>query len=310
MRRMLKLLLFAVVLFASTPIGAGGANMNRSEWVLTKEISLGTYVIQIHGHQFHQADGTVFHSEDRLTIEKSGRIVETVIEQRIDIDPIEIMKLYGGSRVTVGGDLTGDGIPNLLAVSYSGGAHCCFHYYVYSLGNNFQKLDELEEHDASIEFLNLDDDAALEAQSKDYVFANWYASFGSSPGPRIVFKFENGKYRIAPDLMRRPLIPEEVLNRKSSKLRTRGSWGKSPKRPYDPNVWEVMLDLIYTGHYARAYHFLNEAWPPSMVRKEQFRHEFFECQLRRSAHWFDIAKMNNVPAEAPSPNCPPCPECE
>ena len=66
MRRMLKLLLFAVVLFASTPIGAGGANMNRSEWVLTKEISLGTYVIQIHGHQFHQADGTVFHCINRI----------------------------------------------------------------------------------------------------------------------------------------------------------------------------------------------------------------------------------------------------
>jgi len=109
--------------------------------------------------------------------------------------------------------------------------------------------------------------------------------------------------------MRRRTIAEETLSRQALKLRTQGDWDQAPDRPYDPQLWAIMLDLIYAGRLSRARRFLDEAWPPMRTGKAQFRQEFFDCQLRRSLYWPQIAAMNNTPDEAPSPTCPPCPEC-
>jgi hypothetical protein len=212
--------------------------------------------------------------------------------------------MRGESRIPIDGDLTGDGAPNLLAAAHSGGTHCCWEYHIYSLGNDFRKINVLVTQDAEVRFVNLDHDPAFEAETYDFVFAYSYTSFGASPVPRIVFKFKDGKYRIAPDLMRQPSPPEAELRREAMNLRTDGDWNRSPNQPYDPKLWKIMLDLIYTGHYARADRFLNEAWPSSRNDKRRFRHEFFECQLRRSHNWTAIAAMNHVPADAPLSSCP------
>lgn len=245
---------------------------------------------------------------DRLVIEKAGRIVDEFEEQHILVGPRDMPFLDRMSPIPLGKDMTGDGEPNVLVATYSGGAHCCYSYHIYSVGKVFRQVQAFHTGDFPMSFLNLDDDPALEAEHYDNNFAYWYTGFASSPAPRVALKFHDGKYRFAPDLVRRPQINEDTLRREARALRASGRWG-TRIYPYDFRLWDIMLELIYTGHYARARQFLDEGWPSGFPGKEQFRHEFFDCQLRRSYYWPGVAAMNGIPADAPLPECPPCPEC-
>ena len=285
------------------------AHESRTEWILSGQVSIGQYDFRIYSKYLFKAGEEKLRLEDALIIEKTGRVVEKLVAPSIEIEPKNIASLYGARLVPIGTDMTGDGTPNILVTSYSGGAHCCYTYHIYSIGNEFRKIDELEVGDATISFLNVDEDPDLEAESADYNFVYWYTSFASTPAPRIVFKFRDDKYRIAPELMWRAPISEGVLEREALALRKNGQRERHGNQPHDPRLWGIMLDLIYTGHFERARRFLDEAWPAAWPGKEQFRHEFFDCQLRRSMYWRYVAAMNNVPAKEPLPECPPCPEC-
>ena len=246
---------------------------------------------------------------NRLVIEQAGRIVDEFEEQHIFIGPRAMPFWDRAPPIPLGKDITGDGEPNMLVATYSGGAHCCYSYHIYSVGEAFRKVQEFHTGDSPMSFSNLDDDPALEAELCDYNFAYWNTGFASSPAPRVALKYRDGKYRFAPELMRRPAISEETLRREAQALRNSEYWGSIDVYPYDFRLWDIMLELIYTGHYDRARQFLDEGWPPDFPGKERFRYAFFDCQLRRSEYWPGVAAMNGIPADPPLPDCPPCPEC-
>jgi hypothetical protein len=41
-------------------------------------------------------------------------------------------------------DLSGDGVPDLALESYSGGAHCCWTYYIISLGEKPRLIKQFD----------------------------------------------------------------------------------------------------------------------------------------------------------------------
>ena len=47
-----------------------------------------------------------------------------------------------------------------------------------------------------------------------------------------------------------------------------------------PRLWDVMLDLVYTGHAERADRFLDQAWPPEAAGREEFRNDFWRTLIR------------------------------
>jgi hypothetical protein len=52
-----------------------------------------------------------------------------------------------------------------------------------------------------------------------------------------------------------------------------------------------MLDLIYSGHDAEAWKFLDAAWPPKVSGKDSFARDF-RAQLAKSPYWPAVTAMN------------------
>jgi hypothetical protein len=190
-------------------------------------------------------------------------------------------------------DINSDGIPELVVENWSGGAHCCFTYSVFSIGKRFKKIAKIEGMNTGIIFRDIDGDGNYEVILSDWSFAYWETSFAFSPAPKVILRWENGKYVVATDLMRKaPREPKELekYTREVAEIFTKaedgtlyGFWG--------PKLWGYMLDLIYEGNMDQARTLLDMAWPVGRIpggqlsktgefAKEAFFGHFMEHLLR------------------------------
>lgn len=112
--------------------------------------------------------------------------------------------------VAPGDDLTGDGVPNLLVEAYTGGAHCCFHYTLLSLGDTLEVVWEGFLADAGAVVVDLDGDGRRQLMSADMSFAYTFCSFAETPAPPVVLALEPGGVRVAnldfPEVFERELV--------------------------------------------------------------------------------------------------------
>ena len=186
----------------------------------------------------------------------------------------------------LGTSITGDGIPTLVMKEWTGGAHCCFRLHLFALGPTLRSIQTIDVDDNEVtEFENLDADSALELTVRDMAFAYWKTSFAASPAPRVVLKFRDGQYHIAPELMRRLPPPAEKITEMAKEYFGDVSWREGTNPPVD--LWGDMLELLYTGNAREAWALLGEAWPPGVPGKEDFRSEFTE-KLKTSRYWPEL----------------------
>ena len=203
----------------------------------------------------------------------------------------------------IGSDITGDGEPNLVISQFTGGAHCCFIFYVFSIGYEFKVLDIINAADTlGSYFEDLDGDGIFEFLSRDWSYAYWNACFAESPFPNIVLEFRDGKYQLAPELMIKPAPSFEKEAEVIREIQADERWGWDFEDAWTlawsngegfavpPQVWEHMLDLIYTGHTDLAWYFLDKVWFKDEASKQAFQKDFKE-KLKSSNHW-DLLKVN------------------
>src|SRR5690606_38183156 len=108
-------------------------------------------------------------------------------------------------------DVTGDGRPDFVLQSYSGGAHCCFYTLIIEREPEILLLAELDGAHAEVRLENLDQDPALEAVLLDWTFAYWKTSFADSPAPQVILKLDETGYNGSAALMRGPAPTPEAL---------------------------------------------------------------------------------------------------
>ena len=205
-----------------------------------------------------------------------------------------------GPGVPLGSDITGDGQPDLVAMEFSGGAHCCFTYYIFALAPEVRQLAVLETGDAGARFVDLDASPGLEIESNDMSFAYWMTSFAQSPAPRVVWRWDGQAYVAAPALMAAPAPSDAELARQAAGIASADGWGGTD---WNPDVWAVMLDLIYSGHMDTAWTFMADAWQPGRTDMEAF-HRAFSCQLQASPWWPAVAELNGLPEGPLVTDCP------
>lgn len=58
-----------------------------------------------------------------------------------------------------------------------------------------------------------------------------------------------------------------------------------------PEYWRVLLEFIYHGHEALAWHFADIAWPEARPGKDAFLAEF-RARLSKSPYWPDIRAVS------------------
>jgi len=220
--------------------------------------------------------------------------------------------------IKMGMDVTGAGQPDLVISEWLGGANCCLLFHIFELGPTFKKLGTIDAEfgDSGPHFLHPDKDSkttGLAIQIHDWTFANWNTDFADSPAPKVVLRYSDDAYRVAPDLMRAPVPDASDLATLAAQVKSYAPSAKGGEWPHaqvSPQLWATMLDLIYSGHESEAWKFLDDAWPPKVQGKDAFAHDF-RAQLAKSRYWPTVEAMNAAkpPAagsdQSPGPSATP-----
>lgn len=110
---------------------------------------------------------------------------------------------------------------------------------------------------------------------------NQPALLTTSPAPKIIFRYRDGHYHLASDLMKKPAPPREELKKFAQEIRQ--LFDRAQKKPEEadliltrwnpnypvPQLWSKMLDLIYAGNETEAMTLFNEAWPDTYPDKQK-----------------------------------------
>lgn len=198
--------------------------------------------------------------------------------------------------VAMGRDITGDGQPDLVISEWTGGANCCLTFHIFEIGSKFRKIADIDAEfgDQGPHFVRLAKGPGLQIQIYDWTFANWHVDFADSPAPKVILQYVDGRYAMAGDLMRTPVVDMKDLAAKVQQIKAdskdvHGAW---PDAEIPPQLWGTLLDLIYTGHRITARVFLDQAWPPKVVGKDAFFRDFSD-QLRKSPYWKSVAQLGS-----------------
>lgn len=211
---------------------------------LSEEFLIGSY-----GVRFWQKPESPLGFEDVLLIESNG-IASIRIDMASAIEPL------------TGTDINGDGYPEVIVETYSGGAHCCFGTQVYSLGPQPKLLLKKPESNAGGQFKDLDSDGIYEFITYDDIFAYQYCPYAASPFVKSILVYDSIAELYLPaspqfpeeytaDILRDTEIAETV------EVGEYGEWDETTKCAVLP----LVLDYIYSGDLETANTELQRVYP-------------------------------------------------
>lgn len=185
-------------------------------------------------------------------------------------------------------DKTGDGVPDIAIGYYSGGAHCCFTTLFFELGEIIKAIEPIDTGHANILAIGKNPRGGLLLETVDTTFAYWLASFGNSPFPKVILEFHKGVLRPNLRLMKKSAPSLSMLNKQAKEVKglmNLSSYeGESKSGNLEVVFWDVMLDLIYSGHEELAYQYLDLVWPLEKSGKSLFLADF-KKHLALSEFW-------------------------
>ena len=204
------------------------------------------------------------------------------------------------ANISPGSDITGDGSPNLIVSSFSGGAHCCIKYLIFDVGEYPRHIGTLSTLHSEARFEKIDGIPGVTIHINDWTYAYWNTSFAGSPAPVVKLRFdhETGWFVPAVEQMRSPVPPQETINKWTEKIH--GNWNNQPSY-----LWSYMLELIYAGNLDVALELMNRSWPPEgkleipFLDKSFIEHVFYETELHptsKSEFWHGLLqKLSDSP---------------
>ncbi len=216
-------------------------------------------------------------------------------------------RTYGFAEgVPMGTDLTGSREPMLAVSTYTNGNGCCFEMLLFGLGPRLRPAAPLLGGNSEGRFERRDGTWFYVA--RDWTFATWKTDFSTAPACRVVLGYRRDRWRLAGERLRRAPLPSALLNQLAAKIRGSEHWsiGASGEiRTYEPQLWLLMLDLVYTGNPDQADALLDAAWPPKAEGKARFLRDF-RRQLARSPYASEIKRLPKMPTPTESDSAETC----
>ena len=176
---------------------------------------------------------------------------------------------WGLEITLLGEDVNSDGYPDLVLEGYSGGAHCCWTYYIVSLGPSPRPIREIE-NERGIAFVR-DSSGRIEIRTNDGKFDYLFLSHAESPFPAVYLRLvgthfiDVGHEHIADyehgiAEAKRELSPAE-LHQFRSAANADDLYGNDPNRSAATKVLQIVYAYLYSGRQAQAHQALTEMWP-------------------------------------------------
>jgi hypothetical protein len=187
--------------------------------------------------------------------DSTGRIVFQVHDHGVEIDPV------------TGSDLDGDGYPEAVLQGYSGGAHCCWTYWIVSLGKR-PELRARIYNERGIQFVESKPEGVYILVTSDGRFDYFdNLSHSSSPFPKIYLQFVRGKLiDVSPHFWndyeeeirrwREQLLPGDIAS-----FRSRYKDDPAAFEELKCKILEIVLAYLQGGKSTEARRALGEMWP-------------------------------------------------
>ncbi|MCB9844760.1 MAG: hypothetical protein H6811_02070 [Phycisphaeraceae bacterium] len=221
------------------------------------------------------------HTGQKLEIVHGGNTYRTQIGQDFSLENGLL-----DSQFRQGDDLTGDGRPDIVVREWSGGAQCCYTFYLLTLGDPVEELARVDaDHGELSGFDDVDGDGIVEFVGNDWTWAYWKTSFAESPAPRVILRLAGSDLRLAPDLMQSPAPTQEEMEHRVERVLLSDRWTDQTP-PSD--LWGEALDLIYCGHEDLAWKFVVWAWPDGRPGRDAFIAEL-RASLDKSPYYRQLA---------------------
>lgn len=209
----------------------------------------------------------------------------------IDIAVGQPSAIFGGSAARPSLlDLDGDGAPELFALGYSGGAHCCYTGYIVRLGPSPRLVAAIGAMNGmglvsagGETLLNIPD------QSFDY----WNAPHVSSPFQSVVYRYRNGVLEVALEHLANLDIPGNTPRAQEAAVICASMEGTSSE--LNPDMWARMIELLYAGRSEAAWAFFHECWPGHRPGRDAFAFDFAVI-LSNSPQWRDVQAARRAAA--------------
>ena len=149
--------------------------------------------------------------------------------------------------------------PYYAFLTHSGGNHCCFDLVVVDKESPHHLLYVYDGVISAPRFKDVDHDGQYEMVVSDYSYR--FSPYGPANlplAPDIIWHMTPFGLYLAPELMLKPLPTAATL----------ANYKRSVNDESDDNdqlLYEVTLDLIYSGHEEKAWEYFDDAWPAFFV---------------------------------------------
>ena len=192
-------------------------------------------------------------------------------------------------------DITGEKIPELLISEWSGGAHCCYTFHLFRLGDAFSHIQDIPLLDADESaFVRRPGVKSLVLASFDFsAFAYFPKDFADSPAGRVFLSFQDGKFRPDARLMKANAPTDAEIAKCAGLFKPSLAWKQESNASQPMGMWYYATDLIYTGNAARAWKFLDAAWGGSAADKKKYLDDY-RRRFRKSAYYQDLMRLQQA----------------
>jgi hypothetical protein len=194
--------------------------------------------------------------------------------------------------VNIGQSIIGDKQPDLVITEVSGGNNSLCDYYIFQIGDTFKFIAKIKDTGGG-EFRDLRGNGDLDLITLDVLtFDGWNACEAASPRPKVIFRYQDHKYRPDLELMKKPAPTNQELQRMAGEMKSLFGSKEIQDDPNNnlkvpPSLCGKMLDLIYSGNMASAWRLLDLSWPANYPGKAIFLKEFIQ-QMQTSPYYNDI----------------------
>lgn len=169
-------------------------------------------------------------------------------------------------------DLAGDGVPDLVLESYSGGAHCCWTYYILSMGVDPHLVKQFD-NERGAGFVRNENTGRVDIVTQDGAFDYFDSQcHACTEFPVVYLRLEGDQWvDSGPDHIqdydeiiaksRQALTAEEIQSFRSAQgdpYEADDSAGTTSKK-----ILSIVFAYLYSGRPEQAQQALQELWPPS-----------------------------------------------
>jgi hypothetical protein len=203
---------------------------------------------------------------------------------------------WGFTIDLAGIDVNGDGIPDVVLEAFSGGVHCCWTYYFFSLGPQpglFLKLEN--NRDASFFWDKKPGQMYMEIQDGAFDYFD-EVCHACSPFPLVYLRLDGSNFvdigrEYADNYDEIIRVSQKALSREERrrlKALTEKPSDAEPVRKARYNALMIVFAYLYSGREELAHQALQELWPPFDQERIwnlilETRHNGILCYTRKDA---------------------------